>query len=147
MTQDNILGHPQREHETAHGSMQHAVWALEGPDGSSVEVNGHRFGAQDSGAPQLCSMYCSHRGRHAHVDFCRNWPEPCREVELEHARERIEPQPDRPKDWISHRLFWARTGTFPHSVTKVDPLILQQPHLFRDDTGFKGRCWYAYFRP
>lgn len=97
--------------------MQHTVWALENSDLSSIEVDGHRFGALDGGAPQLCSMYCSHRGRHVHLDYCRNWPDQCREAESEHIDERLVPEPDQPKDWISHRLFWARTGVFLRSVT------------------------------
>lgn len=112
-------GHPQRQHETAHGSMQHTVWALENSDLSSIEVDGHRFGALDGGAPQLCSMYCSHRGRHVHLDYCRNWPDQCREAESEHIDERLVPEPDQPKDWISHRLFWARTG-FKDPYSKED---------------------------
>lgn len=103
-------GHPQREHETAHGSMQKAIWSIEGSEGSTIEMEGHRFGAQESGAPQLCFMYCKHLGRHAHIDFCRNSLAYCQEADTEHALERIRPEPDIPKDWVSHRLYWARMG-------------------------------------
>lgn len=105
-------GHPQREHETAHGSMQKAIWSIEGSEGSTIEMEGHRFGAQESGAPQLCFMVCKHLGRHAHVDLCRNSPAYCQEADSEHALERILPEPDVPKDWVSHRLHWARMGRF-----------------------------------
>ncbi|KAG8897271.1 hypothetical protein FRB99_008270, partial [Tulasnella sp. 403] len=32
------------------------------------------------------------------------------EPESEHIKERMLPNPDRPKDWVSHKVFWARTG-------------------------------------
>jgi hypothetical protein len=46
-----MSGHPQQEHETSHGSMSSTKWAIE--DGSIVEVNGRKFGANDDGAPLL----------------------------------------------------------------------------------------------
>lgn len=112
-------GHPQREHETAHGSMQKAIWSIEGSEGSTIEMEGHRFGAQESGAPQLCFMVCKHLGRHAHVDLCRNSPAYCQEADSEHALERILPEPDVPKDWVSHRLHWARMG-FKDPYSRAD---------------------------
>lgn len=113
-------GHAQQKHETAHGSMQHTVWATEGPEESPFEVGGHRFGAQDRGAPQLCSMNCKHLGRHAHLEFCRNPLGICQEADTEHVHERIQPEPDAPKDWVSHKLFWTRTG---RHVQETPPTI------------------------
>jgi hypothetical protein len=48
-----FLGHAQTEHETSHGSMSQTRWAVDGPDGEVVELNGHRFSAEDEGAPML----------------------------------------------------------------------------------------------
>ncbi|THH22123.1 hypothetical protein EUX98_g8249 [Antrodiella citrinella] len=47
------LGHPQQEHETSHGSMSRTRWAVEGPEGTIVEVNGRKFASRDDGAPML----------------------------------------------------------------------------------------------
>ncbi|KAG8845343.1 hypothetical protein FRB96_002543 [Tulasnella sp. 330] len=56
---DATEGHPQSEHETAHGSMENTAWAIEGGSDLfsdvSIEVQGRKFAATDGGAPQLCS--------------------------------------------------------------------------------------------
>ncbi|KAG8930698.1 hypothetical protein FRC01_002392 [Tulasnella sp. 417] len=105
-------GHPQAEHDTAHGSMELTAWAVEGNVDAVVEVQGRKFAAQETGAPQLCSSICRNLGRHAHIDYCRNVKggEECRDAESEHIKTRMLPHLDRPKDWISHREFWARAG-------------------------------------
>ncbi|KAG8903434.1 hypothetical protein FRB99_003283 [Tulasnella sp. 403] len=105
-----FVGHPQAEHDTAHGSMERTVWAIEGAEDVTIEIQGRKFGAQDNGAPQLCSSICRDLGRHAHIDYCRNAKWWCQEPESEHIKERMLPNPDRPKDWVSHKVFWARTG-------------------------------------
>ncbi|KAG8713473.1 hypothetical protein FRC09_018673 [Ceratobasidium sp. 395] len=101
------LGHTQRLHETSHGSMAATKWVVEGSDSNPVyELRGRKFGSGDEGAPMLCSLVCASQGRRAHVDYCRS----CNEPECEHINERMHPEPNRPKDWISHGLSWARSG-------------------------------------
>ncbi|KAG8900599.1 hypothetical protein FRB99_005954 [Tulasnella sp. 403] len=114
-----LPGHPQAEHDTAHGSMEYTAWAVEGAADVTIEVQGRKFGAQDNGAPQLCSSVCRNLGRHAHIDYCRNSKGPCQEPESEHINERMLPNADRPKDWVSHKVFWARTG-FKDSYSNVE---------------------------
>ncbi|KAL5492779.1 hypothetical protein ACEPAI_4226 [Sanghuangporus weigelae] len=100
--------HPQPEHSTNHGSMSRTRWVV---DGSSLELDGHKFGSNDDGAPMLCNLVCSAMGRHAHIDYCRaSDPNSCNAPEVDHIRTRIDPNPDRPKDWISHGLYWRRLG-------------------------------------
>ncbi|KIO18759.1 hypothetical protein M407DRAFT_31571 [Tulasnella calospora MUT 4182] len=121
--------HAQIEHDTAHGSMQKTVWAIEESGDSTINTEIHRFRAKESGVSQLCSMYCRPFGRHAHIDFCRNDPGYCQEAESEHSRERILPDADFPKDWISHRLFWVRTGfKDPYSRADRDEFALCDHH-------------------
>ncbi|CAE6431445.1 unnamed protein product [Rhizoctonia solani] len=89
------LGHTQQLHETSHGSMTTTQWAIEGNNQEAIyELSGRRFGIGDEGAPMLCNL----------PSHCQGGPE------LEHIRKRMYPDPDRPKDWISHRLKWARSG-------------------------------------
>ncbi|KZT12602.1 uncharacterized protein LAESUDRAFT_808190 [Laetiporus sulphureus 93-53] len=105
------LGHPQKEHETSHGSMSRTQWAIDGPDGTTLELDGRKFGSRDEGTPMFCSMVCRSLGRHVHVDYCRaGQREVCGGPEYEHISARMQPYPDRPKDWVTHRLFWRRTG-------------------------------------
>ncbi|KAG8793625.1 hypothetical protein FRC12_002185 [Ceratobasidium sp. 428] len=85
-------------------------WVVEGSDANPIyELEGRKFGSGDEGAPMLCSLVCAAQGRHAHIDYCRD-PDNCNEPECEHINERMHPEPNRPKDWVSHRLWWARTG-------------------------------------
>ncbi|KAG8855500.1 hypothetical protein FRB96_007004 [Tulasnella sp. 330] len=103
-------GHPQAEHETAHGSMENTSWAIEGAADVFVEVQGRKFAARDGGAPQLCSSVCTDLGRHAHIDYCRNAKGNCQEPESEHITVSMLPEPSKDKDWVSHKAFWARTA-------------------------------------
>ena len=102
------LGHPQQEHETRHGSMSRTRWAIDGPDGTSLELEGRKFSSNDDGAPMLCNLVCTSMGRHVHIDYCRG--DPCDNPETQHINERMVPNPDEPKDWITHGLHWRRMG-------------------------------------
>ncbi|KAA1477853.1 hypothetical protein DENSPDRAFT_787266 [Dentipellis sp. KUC8613] len=104
------LGHTQREHETSHGSMAHARWAIDSPDGT-VEHEGRKFSTNDDGAPMMCNLVCTSMGRHVHIDWCRTEPdEICGGAEVEHISEQFLPEPNRSKDYITHGLYWRRTG-------------------------------------
>lgn len=90
--------------------MGRTAWTVEGNTDAVVEVNGRQFATQDDGAPQLCSSICRSLGRHAHIDYCRNSNGQCQEAESEHIGVPMLPNPNRPKDWVSHKVFWTRTG-------------------------------------
>ncbi|KAI9431439.1 hypothetical protein BJY52DRAFT_1423126, partial [Lactarius psammicola] len=64
------LGHSQQQHETSHGSMSRARWAIEGLEEDSVELGGRKFSLNDDGAPMLCNLVCTSIGRHVHIDYC-----------------------------------------------------------------------------
>ena len=94
--------------------MSKTRWALDDQDGT-IELNGRKFGADDDGAPMLCNLVCKEMGRHVHVDYCRAPSgSACQGEGILHIRERMRPDPDTPKDWISHSLFWKRTGAHMH---------------------------------
>jgi hypothetical protein len=122
--------------------MSKTRWAVDGPDGTVLEINGRKFGAEDDGAPMMCSLYCSEMGRHVHLDYCRAVPgTPCQDAELQHISTRLQPNPDRPKDWISHRLYWRRTGTAKLlSIHLCTGLTFAIHH-----PGFKGTLIGFYF--
>ncbi len=105
-------GHPQQFHETSHGSMSKARWAIDGPAGTTLEVDGHKYGSEDDGAPMMCNLVCSNLGRHVHLDYCRTKDGRCAGTEVCHVEGnvRFNPNPNKPKDWISHSLFWRRSG-------------------------------------
>ncbi|KAF8452913.1 hypothetical protein L210DRAFT_3617960 [Boletus edulis BED1] len=106
------LGHPQQEHETRHGSMSRTRWTMDGPDDVPLEIEGRKFSTNDEGAPMMCNLLCSAMGRHVHIDYCRadDEAECTGKEELQHLTRRIQPDPDRPKDFLTHSLFWKRSG-------------------------------------
>ena len=108
--------------------MSRTRWAIEGPDGTSLELKGRKFSSNDDGAPMLCNLVCTSMGRHVHIGYCRG--DPCDNPETEHIKERMVPRPDEPKDWITHGLHWRRMRMF---VTLTRYLILIMPQLV-----FKG---------
>jgi len=104
-------GHPQREHETGHGSMSRVKWMVEGQEGATLEANGEKFVTNDDGAPMMCNFYCADLGRHVHVDYCRSAnPVSCSGADIQHISTRVHPNPERAKDWITHSLHWKRMG-------------------------------------
>ena len=110
---DNSLKvHPQREHETRHGSMSRTRWTMDGPDDVPLEIEGRRFSTNDEGAPMMCNLVCSAMGRHVHIDYCRaNDGAVCKDnEELQHLTKKMQPKPDRAKDVLTHSLFWKRSG-------------------------------------
>ncbi|KAG8795908.1 Vacuolar protein sorting-associated protein 13A [Ceratobasidium sp. 428] len=85
-------------------------WVLEGTDPNAFyELRGRKFGSGDEGAPLLCHPLCADQGRHAHIDYCRDTGN-CSGPEQQHIRERMHPNANKPKDWITHRLKWAQSG-------------------------------------
>ncbi|KDN33971.1 hypothetical protein RSAG8_12942, partial [Rhizoctonia solani AG-8 WAC10335] len=137
------LGHPQQLHETSHGSMTETQWFIDGPTTSaSYEFQEHRYGSGDRGSTVLCSMLCSQQGRHVHVDYCRNSSgDECNGDECQHISERVHPHPSMPKDWISHKLYWARSGfKDPYSqaermeFSKCDAYCAGTEHQATEDT-------------
>ncbi|KAF8548217.1 hypothetical protein OG21DRAFT_1449416 [Imleria badia] len=122
------LGHPQQEHETRHGSMSRTRWTMDGPDDVPLEIEGRKFSTNDEGAPMMCNLFCSSMGRHVHMDYCRADDEAActGNEELEHLARRIQPDPDRAKDVLTHSLFWKRSG-------------FKDPYSREEQTNF-GKC-------
>ena len=94
--------------------MSNVRWSVDGPDEEGLEVEGRRFSTNDEGAPMMCSLVCQALGRHVHIDYCRaKTPSECRgNSEVQHIAKSLRPDPDRPKDFLTHNLFWKRSGKF-----------------------------------
>ncbi|KAI0692274.1 hypothetical protein BC835DRAFT_1277959 [Cytidiella melzeri] len=127
------FGHTQPEHETSHGSMSKTLWAVDGPDGTVLDVGGRKFASNDSGAPMLCSMVCRSLGRHVHIDDCRSQdPATCSDAGIEHITHRMLPEPAKAKDWVSHELFWKRTDPYlqedKNEFSKCDAMCAGAEH-------------------
>jgi hypothetical protein len=92
--------------------MSNVRWSVDCPDEEGLEVEGRRFSTNDEGVPMMCSLVCKSLGRHVHIDYCRaKTPAECRvNNEVEHITKKLQPEPDRPKDFLTHNLFWKRSG-------------------------------------
>ncbi|KAI0246219.1 hypothetical protein BJV78DRAFT_1286673 [Lactifluus subvellereus] len=150
------LGHTQQEHETSHGSMTQTRWAVDGADGTGVELGGRRFSSNDEGAPMMCNLVCSSMGRHIHVDYCRAEEDtPCEGAEVQHIGTRMVPNPEKPKDAITHSLYWRRMGfKDPYTrdeqanFTKCDAMCSGAEHSATAATpGQPSYCTLPMFHP
>jgi hypothetical protein len=91
--------------------MTQTRWAVDGPDGTSLELGGRKFSSGDEGAPMMCNLICSSMGRHIHITNCRAADGAlCYGADVQHIHERLTPDPDKPKDAITHGLHWRRMG-------------------------------------
>ena len=92
--------------------MTQTRWAVDGPEGTVLELDGHTYSSNDEGAPVMCNSVCSSMSRHVHIDYCRTeGGGHCVREEVQHINERIAPNPNKPKDAITHGLYWRRMGT------------------------------------
>ncbi|KAF5381827.1 hypothetical protein D9757_008331 [Collybiopsis confluens] len=137
-------GHTQQIHETRHGSMSRTRWAIDDSNGA-IELGGRKFGTGDDGAPMLCNLFCSDMDRHAHVDYCRAPPgQPCARSEgIEHVIHRMQPEPDRPKDWVTHSLHWRRMGEYPRCLYSSFVLLNHMASGFKDPYSREDQANFA----
>ena len=123
-----FVGHHQQEHDTRHGSMSRTQWMIAGSDDTALEVEGRRFSTNDEGAPMLCNLVCATMGRHIHIDDCRMADAAAcsGNDEIQHINERSLPATCRPKDFVTHNLFWKRSGKDTHQCLQraIDTDIL-----------------------
>ena len=149
--------------------MTHTRWSIEGPDATGIELKGRKFSSDDEGAPMMCNLVCSSMGRHIHIDYCRSEDGvPCSGDELQHinASRRMIPDPDRPKDAITHKLYWRRMGmldtfswcslrqnfrlqdlkvaslNFPHECVLI---FATDPYTHDEETDFRMWCAWLFF--
>ena len=107
---DCLIGHPQQEHDTLHGSMEQTTWFLE-EERESVDVGGHKYGSGDSGASMLCSLVCRSMGRHVHVADCiaGEHGQCAGGAEVEHIAT-MRRNGVKARDWVTHNLYWRKSG-------------------------------------
>jgi hypothetical protein len=110
---EHFIGHPQQEHDTRHGSMEHTTWFLE-EEKEGIEVGGHKYGSGDSGAPMLCSLVCKSLGRHAHIAGCvAGENDQCAGgAEVQHVTSTRQMGRGVAKDWVTHNLYWKKSGQY-----------------------------------
>jgi hypothetical protein len=92
--------------------MTQTRWAVDSADETGLEIEGRKFSSNDDGGPMMCNLVCSSMRRHVHIDYCHTKDNaPCEGAELQHIETRMVPNPNRPKDAVTHSLYWRRMGT------------------------------------
>ena len=92
--------------------MSRTQWSVDGPkDTAMLKVEGRRFSTNDEVSPiWMCHFlsHCQALGRHVHLDYCRSDDEAAcvGSDEIQHIHKCLLPDPDRPKDYVTHGLFW-----------------------------------------
>ncbi|RUS29883.1 hypothetical protein BC938DRAFT_480113 [Jimgerdemannia flammicorona] len=120
------FGHQQAEHETSHGNMIQTVFSAVDEE---FEHEGFIFNTGDRGNSFLCNMYCKGLGRHRHIDYCKTTntgtepPASCKADGIQHITKKINPDPECPKDFVKHSLYWKRTGF-------ADPYTNEEKELY-----------------
>ena len=112
--------------------MTQASWGVEDPEEGDIELGGRTFSSKDDEASMMCNLVCLTMGRHFHIDYCLSNGEPCQSDEVRHINARITPNPDMPKDAITHSLYWRRMGTFVS--------LFYFFHTQTPSSGFKGHA-------
>ena len=81
----------------------------------------------------MCSVVCRALGRHVHIDDCKaKIPTECRgNNEVQHITKKLRPDPDRPKDFLTHSLFWKRSGKLITDTCPLRCLIVLQDSKIR----------------
>ncbi|CAH1761819.1 14306_t:CDS:2, partial [Entrophospora sp. SA101] len=113
-------GHTQTLHETTHGNMVQTVFTSEDDE---FEYNHHKLKIGDQGSFVLCNFHCKELGRHRHIDYCQS-VDACKNGHQGQGIIHLGcPNPDQKKDFVTHKLFWERTGF-------KDPYSQQDQALF-----------------
>ncbi|CAG8602104.1 26386_t:CDS:10 [Dentiscutata erythropus] len=106
----------------------------------------HRLTVGDQGDFVLCHKLCENAGRHRHIDYCKT-PDVCKSGI---TKTQISPNPLKEKDYVSHCIFWERTGfRDPYSVNdleefkKCDHQCVDEKH----DNKEKSYCTQKIFHP
>ncbi|KAJ3115004.1 hypothetical protein HDU96_001355 [Phlyctochytrium bullatum] len=97
-------------HDTNHGSMSATVFTH--VEDEEFQFGAHKFNRNDSGKCFLCQLHCKDLKRHHHVDWCRHPDQPhlCKRDGCSHINHKLNPDPDRPKDMVTHETYWKRSG-------------------------------------
>lgn len=92
--------------------MEQTKWFLE-EERESIEVGGHKYGSGDDGAPMLCSLVCKSMSRHVHVADCvvGEHGQCARGTEVEHIATTGGHGIRGTVDWVSHNLYWKKSGS------------------------------------
>ncbi|CAG8584575.1 25121_t:CDS:10, partial [Gigaspora margarita] len=164
-------GHEKVDNTTTHGNMYLTTFTCEDDDfefegNMNVHINisnkgqannnsGHRLTIGDRGDFVLCHKLCENARHHRHIDYCKT-PDVCKpggaksEGSFEHIPAILSPNPSREKDYVSHRIFWERTGfKDPYSANYLEEFKKCDHHCIdeKHDNKERSYCTQKIFHP
>jgi hypothetical protein len=77
----------------------------------------------------MCNILCQTMGHHGHVDDRRVVYSASSQIQ--HIQGQIAPNSERAKDWISHNLYWRRSGTIEFFLPKNSEILNVNDRLYR----------------
>ena len=109
-------------HHARHGNMRKCFFIANEDD---IQVGSHKYKVGEPAVAEMCHIFCNSLGRgHVHIIECDNWdPRQCAHSAegdgRRHETTKYHPNPDIPKDEITHHAYWAWTG-FRDPCQEVD---------------------------
>lgn len=95
----------------------------------------------------MCNLVCQALGRHVHIDYCRAEDATAclGNNEAQHVFKRLLPHADRPKDFLTHNLFWRRSGELsccPCVAGMMKSIGFKDPYSREEQTNF-AKWWVS----
>ena len=100
-------------HHAHHGNMRKCFFVA---NQDNIEVGNHKYKVGEQAVAEMCHIFCNTLGRgHSHIVECDSEdPKSCmysaKEDGRRHETMRYQPNPDIPKDELTHDSYWASIG-------------------------------------
>ena len=108
-------------HHVRHGNMRNRSFVANEDD---IQVGSHKYKVGEPAVAEMCHIFCNSMGRgHVHIVECDNLPGRCyynaREDGRRHQTTNYYPNPEIPKDEMTHEAYWAMIG-FQDPCQEID---------------------------
>ena len=108
-------------HHARHGNMRRCYFVA---DETDIQVGSHKYKVGEPAVAEMCHIFCNSLGRgHVHVVKCDSDTGNCvhnaKEDGRRHQTTKYYPNPDVPKDEMTHEAYWAMIG-FEDPCQEID---------------------------
>ncbi|KAH3767687.1 E3 ubiquitin-protein ligase TRIP12 [Pelomyxa schiedti] len=140
------FGHKGQHDTGRHGKMIHAHFVSTEND---IELHGQVYRAGEVGWAKMCDSFCVEGGRgHIHVLPCKSKTTCSRGEEgLRHAVVQYNPDPDSPKDELTHEKYWNFINFVDPCAPEQIPSFKQCPHACCNSHRDRVMCLLPLWHP
>ena len=109
-------------HHTRHGNMRKCFFVA---NEDEIQVGTHKYKVGEPAVAEICHVFCKSLGRgHIHIVECDSEDSTAciysaRKDQRRHESTRYHPNPEKPKDEITHKAYWASVG-FEDPCQEID---------------------------